>query len=125
MSAWRITDSGIFLPDEIAGAWDRVARNRYVAHVDMLGMSELSVRNPSLAWSALSEMVIARRPRMQNLSYTLNGREVRVADNVGAFTFSDTVLLFTRGGGLEAFDPSCSPATRFSLYCSAVASRFE
>src|SRR6202011_2828804 len=39
--------------------------------------------------------------RMENLSYTLNGREVRVADNVGAFTFSDTVLLFTKGGEAE------------------------
>jgi hypothetical protein len=101
MSAWRVTDSGIFLPDEIPGAWEHVARNRYVAHIDMLGMSELTVRDPKLAWSAVSEMVLARRRRMENLSYTLNGREVRVADNVGAFTFSDTVLLFTKGGEAE------------------------
>ncbi len=46
MSAWRITDTGILLPDAIAGEWDRVAHNRYVAHIDMLGMTELSVRNP-------------------------------------------------------------------------------
>jgi hypothetical protein len=101
MSAWRVTDSGIYLPDEVASAWERVARNRYVAHIDMLGMSQLTIRNPQLAWSALSEMVIARRRRMEDLSYTLNGREVRVSDYVGTFTFSDTVLLFTRSAQPE------------------------
>jgi hypothetical protein len=52
----RLAQDGIYLPEAIAGAWERVAKNRYVAHMDMLGMSELTLRDPKLAWSAVSEM---------------------------------------------------------------------
>jgi hypothetical protein len=101
LSTWRKTEGGIYAPDEVAGAWERVARNRYVAHVDMLGMSQLTLRDPKLAWSAVSEMTLARRRRVQALSYTVNGHDVRIADHVEAFTFSDTVLLFTKGDEAE------------------------
>ena len=97
MSAWRQTENGIYLPQELAGEWDRVARNRYVAHADMLGMSGLTVRDPKLAWSAVSEMAIARRRRIQSLAYTVNGRELKLTEHVAAITFSDTILLFTKG----------------------------
>jgi hypothetical protein len=62
----------------------------------MLGMSGLTLRNPELAWSAVSEMVLALQA-IKGLAFTVNGQEVRIADHVGSFTFSDTVLLFTRG----------------------------
>ena len=96
MSSWRKTESGIYLPDEVAGAWERVARNRYVAHVDMLGMKRLTLDNPRLAWSAVSDMVLALN-FIKRLVYTIEGHEIRIADHVGSFAFSDTVLLFTRG----------------------------
>ncbi len=67
----------------------------------MLGMSELTLRDPRLAWSAVSEMPLARRRRVQALSYTVNGHDTRIADHVEAFTFSDTVLLFTRSDDAE------------------------
>jgi len=100
VSNWRKTDGGIYLPDEVAGAWEHVAKNRYVAHVDMLGMSGLTLRDPKLAWSAVSEMVLALQA-IKRLVYTINGQNIRIADHVGSFTFSDTVLLFTRGDEAE------------------------
>ncbi len=85
----------------IAGVWERLAKNRYVAHVDMLGMSRLTVRDPKLAWSVVSEMVIARKRRVESVSYTVNGREIKIADHVAAFTFSDTILLFAKRDDAE------------------------
>ncbi len=59
MAEWRVTGSGLYLPNKIAGAWENVARVRYVAHADILGMSELTLRDPRLAWSAVSAMALA------------------------------------------------------------------
>jgi hypothetical protein len=96
MSTWRQLESGIVVPDEIAGSWERVARNRYVAHADMLGMSRLTARNPRLAWDAVSKMTRARK-KVLDLSFTANGARVAIRDRVAAFTFSDTILIFTKG----------------------------
>ncbi len=100
MNTWRRTEGGIYAPDEVAGAWERVAKNRYVAHVDMLGMSQLTLHDPKLAWSVVSDTVIALR-RVMALSYRVNGRHIKIADHVASFTFSDTVLLFTKGDEAE------------------------
>ena len=67
----------------------------------MLGMSELTLRDPKLAWSAVSELPLARQRRVQGLSYTIGGNDLRIADHVAAFTFSDTILLFTKGDEAE------------------------
>lgn len=100
MNTWRKTEGGIYAPDEVAGAWERVAKNRYVAHVDMLGMSQLTLLDPKLAWSVVSDTVIALR-RVMALSYLLNGRDTKIADHVASCTFSDTILLFTKGNEAE------------------------
>lgn len=50
-----------YAPDEVAGAWERVAKNGGVAHVDMLGMSQLTLLNPKLAWSVVSDIDQAHR----------------------------------------------------------------
>jgi hypothetical protein len=96
LTSFRQTDSGLYVPSEVAGAWERVATNRYVAHAE-LGMSQVTLENPKLAWSAVSEIVSARQRRVRGLSYNIDGRDIRIADNVETFTFSDTVLLFTKG----------------------------
>ena len=96
MNSWRKLETGIFVPDSVAGDWDRVARPRYVAHVDMLGMSGLTVRNPRLAWAAASKMTEAKK-KVLAYSLTVDGRNVLIAEHVAAFTFSDTILLFTKG----------------------------
>lgn len=96
MNEWRRLESGIFVPDPMAGEWDRVATNRYVAHVDMLGMSGLTLKNPKLAWEAVSKMTQAKKRRLSD-SFTVGNRHVFFKDHVAAFTFSDTILLFTKG----------------------------
>src|SRR5690242_12458132 len=94
---WRKTESGIFVPDAIAGAWERVARKRYVAHVDMLGMTSLTLRDPKKAWAAVSKMTEAKS-KVFGYSFSIaNGRSWEIRDYVSAFTFSDTILLFTKG----------------------------
>ena len=95
MHEWRRLESGIFVPDPVAGEWGRVAKNRYVAHVDMLGMSGLMLKDPKLAWAAVSKMAQAKE-RIFGLSSTVGGRRVILKDHVAAFTFSDTILLFTK-----------------------------
>jgi hypothetical protein len=96
MNSWRKLETGIFVPDSVAGEWEHAARLRYVAHVDMLGMSGLTIRNPRLAWGAVSKITEAKK-RVLGYSFTLDGRDVVVAGHVAAFTFSDTILLFTKG----------------------------
>ncbi len=63
----------------------------------MLGMSRLTLRDPKLAWSAISTMTNARKRRPESLSYKIDGRRIRIAEHVSTFTFSDTILLFTKG----------------------------
>lgn len=100
MNAWRKLESGIFVPDPLAGEWDRVAKNRYVAHVDMLGMSGLILKDPKLAWAAVSKMAQAKQ-KVFGLSFTVTSRHVILKDHVAAFTFSDTILLFTKSDDPE------------------------
>lgn len=97
MGTWKLTEGGLYLPEKESGAWERVAQNRYVAHLDMLGMSGLTLRDPKLAWSAISRMINARKRRPESLSYQIDGRRIRIAEHVSTFTFSDTILLFTKG----------------------------
>jgi len=100
MGGWRKTEGGLFVPDTVAGAWDRVAKNRYVAHVDMLGMTELTLQNPERAWHAASKMTIAKK-KVLDCSMTIDGRHFSIKDHVAAFTFSDTILLFTKGDDMD------------------------
>jgi hypothetical protein len=95
MNAWRRLESGILVPDPVAGEWNRVAKNRYVAHVDMLGMSGLILKNPKLAWEAVSKMTQAKKKKLSD-SFTVGNRHSFFKDHVAAFTFSDTILLFTK-----------------------------
>lgn len=102
MAGWRVTGSGLYLPNKIARAWENVARVRYVAHADILGMSELTLRDPRLAWSAVSAMALALQRRVRHVSYTIDNRTFRLSDYVAALTFSDTILLFTRDDSSES-----------------------
>ncbi len=96
MNTWRRIESGLFVPDPVAGDWDRVAKNRYVAFVDMLGLSGLTLKNPKLAWAAVSKMTQAKEKKLSE-SFSVGNRHFFFKDHVAAFTFSDTILLFTKG----------------------------
>ena len=75
------------------------ADSRYVAYFDMLGMSELTVRDPELAWRALSELSNAQQEILQ-LEIKLQATAERIQDRVRAFTFSDSIVMFSLSDGL-------------------------
>ena len=70
--------------------------NRFVAHFDMLGMSALTKRNPDLAWKKLSTLCHARNERLPLSIQRLDTNEL-IFDQVRTFTFSDTVIAFSKG----------------------------
>jgi len=69
--------------------------HRYVAHLDMLGMSELTIRDPDLAWSVLCDLSRAKEERLGLHFERIDTGEV-IGDRVTSFTFSDTIVIFSR-----------------------------
>lgn len=74
---------------------------RFVAHIDILGMSALVAKDPELAWQLLSGLTEAR-DEAHNCEITFLDTAERVAapDQVRAVTFSDTIVLFSKGSDL-------------------------
>lgn len=70
--------------------------NRFVAHFDMLGMSALTKRNPDRAWETLSALCHARDERLSLSLQRLDTNEL-ITEQVRTFTFSDTVIAFSKG----------------------------
>ena len=68
---------------------------RYVAHLDMLGMSDLAMRDPDLAWEALSQLNTAKHERL-GLGIEIVDTGELIQDRVTSFTFSDTIVAFSR-----------------------------
>ena len=69
---------------------------RFVAYLDMLGMSALTRRDPDLAWEKLSTLIQARNERLNSPIARLDTGEF-IMDQVRSFTFSDTLIAFSRG----------------------------
>lgn len=70
--------------------------NRFVAHFDMLGMGALTKREPDLAWEKLSALSQARDERLSLGVQRLDTNEM-ITDQIRTFTFSDTVIAFSKG----------------------------
>lgn len=68
---------------------------RYVAHVDMLGMSQLTLNNPDLAWSVLCKLDQAKEERL-HMGIELTNTGEMINDRVTTFTFSDTIVAFSK-----------------------------
>ena len=68
---------------------------RYVAHLDMLGMSDLAMRNPDLAWEVLSQLTKAKQDRLGLGLQKIDTGEF-IQDRITSFTFSDTIIVFSR-----------------------------
>ena len=68
--------------------------SRYVAYFDMLGMSQLTVRDPELAWQALSELSKAQQ-EILHFRITIQATAETIRDRVRAFTFSDSIVMFS------------------------------
>ena len=67
---------------------------RFVAFFDMLGMSDLSLSNPDVAWGALSDLAAAKDDIL-NLDIEIIGTDEVIKDRVRAFTFSDSIVAFS------------------------------
>lgn len=96
---------------------------RYVAHIDVLGMSDLVDRDFDGAWSMLSELVSVKEKALSHTYEFVKEKEfVPIQDNIGSVLFSDTLLLYTNGFGrvdLQAMLVLCSEVFHKSL-CGCV-----
>lgn len=72
---------------------------RFVAHIDILGMSTIAKKDADEAWGMLSDLA-AVRDRVINyeIDFLDSNERVLVSEAIHAVTFSDTILLFTKGG---------------------------
>ncbi len=71
---------------------------RFVAHLDILGMSTIVEKDADEAWGMLSDLVAVRdRVGDYALKFLDTKAMVRAADVVATVTFSDTIILFTKG----------------------------
>lgn len=69
---------------------------RYVAHLDMLGMSALTLRDTDLAFHTLSRLDSAKNEILgMVLECTDTGKVIQ--NRVDYFTFSDTIVAFSLG----------------------------
>lgn len=72
--------------------------SRYVAYFDMLGMSQLTLRDPEAAWQAVSGLNQAQHEILR-FSIELPGTSQTIYDRVRAFTFSDSIVMFSLSDG--------------------------
>jgi hypothetical protein len=74
---------------------------RFVAHIDILGMSALVAKSPELAWQLLSRLVEAlKQSHNTELTFLDTAERVAAPEHVRAVTFSDTIVLFSKGATL-------------------------
>lgn len=79
-----------------------VDHQRFVVHIDILGMSSLVAKDPELAWGLLSRLVEARKDaHATSLTFLDSAETVATPQHVQAVTFSDTIVLFSRGATLK------------------------
>ncbi|MDP2938700.1 MAG: hypothetical protein Q8O13_01265 [Candidatus Omnitrophota bacterium] len=67
---------------------------RYVAHFDMLGFKNATLRNPIEAWGALSDLR-ASMDKMLNLHIKVLSTNEIISNRIRAYIFSDSILIFT------------------------------
>jgi hypothetical protein len=71
---------------------------RFVAHLDILGMSSIVERDADAAWDLLTDLVAVRdKTNSYELEFLETKERVAISDAIRSVTFSDTILLFTMG----------------------------
>lgn len=71
---------------------------RYVAHFDMLGFKSATLRSPTEAWGALSDLR-ASMDRMLNLHIKILSTDEVISNRIKAYIFSDSILIFSLSDG--------------------------
>lgn len=71
---------------------------RFVAHLDILGMSSIVERDADAAWDLLTDLVAVRdKTSSYELEFLETEERIATSDAICSVTFSDTILLFTKG----------------------------
>ncbi len=71
--------------------------NRYVAHLDILGMSSIVTKNADNAWCLLSDLVAVRDQTNEDaIEFLDDGKVIPFSEIIQMVTFSDTIVLFTK-----------------------------
>ena len=74
------------------------SHDRFVAHLDILGMSAIVEKDPDEAWGMLSDLVAVRdRVGAYAMEFLDTKEIVKAVDVAAAVTFSDTIILFSKG----------------------------
>jgi hypothetical protein len=75
-----------------------ISHDRFVAHLDILGMSAIVGKDHDEAWEMLSALVDARDSASNTtLEFIDSAERVHVPERIRSVTFSDTIFLFTIG----------------------------
>ena len=69
--------------------------NRFVAHADMLGMSDVALRDPHLAFAVLSRLSDAK-DEILNMGIEVISSGLVIRDQIEQIIFSDTVVIVTK-----------------------------
>jgi hypothetical protein len=90
-----------------------IEHQRFVVHIDVLGMSALVAKDPELAWGLLSRLVEARKDAQStSLTFLDTAETVATPQHIRAVTFSDTILLFSRSSTLNDLRTTLVMATQ-------------
>jgi len=91
---------------------------RFVAYLDMLGIANLTLHRPEMAWAALSKLATERaRVRGYKILDKATGEDM--SERLYDFTFSDTIVIMTRGD--EEHDLSAIVTTSLELFIASLA----
>lgn len=75
-----------------------LSNQRFVAHIDILGMSALVAKDPELAWELLSSLTKARdEAHITEMTFLDTAQRIATPDQIHTVTFSDTIVLFSKG----------------------------
>jgi hypothetical protein len=73
-----------------------IAQQRYVAHLDILGMRALTGRDHREAWDMLSELEQARTTAIRtSIEFENSDEPIHIPEMVKSVVFSDTVILYS------------------------------
>lgn len=76
--------------------------NRYVAHLDILGMTSIVTKNADDAWGLLSDLVAVRdQTNGYAIEFLEDGKVIPFSEIIQMVTFSDTIVLFTKSDSTE------------------------
>ncbi len=81
---------------------DAVKKQRYVAHVDMLGFKKAIEYNPDRAWEALNYLYVEQL-RITGSTIPIKSQNRNIISTARTVMFSDSIIIFTEGDTEDDF----------------------